>query len=128
VDTVSKSALNLTYELPYTGDTSVVKIEKSASHNLNGHFYIGNIKVPNSTFKELSIEFDPTLKAGNKPLNEIARKMIAYANLYEDREEAYNVIRKGNLGVGEIYKHLTEYWELHHQDKIKGKRLTIKEV
>lgn len=128
VDTVSKSALNLTYELPYTGDTNVVKIEKLASHNLNGTFYIGNIKVPNCTFKELSIEFDPNLKAGNKPLNEIARKMISYANLYEDREAAYEIIRKGNLGVGEIYKHLTEYWKLHHQDKIKGKRLTIKEV
>lgn len=128
VDTISKSALNLTYELPYTGDTNVVKIEKPAAHNLNGTFYIGNIKVPNCTFKELSIEFDPNLKAGNKPLNEIARKMISYANLYEDREAAYEIIRKGNLGVGEIYKRLTEYWELHHQDKTKGKRLTIKEV
>lgn len=128
VDTVSRSALNLTYELPYTGDTSIVKIEKTASHNLNGSFYIGNIKVPNCTFKNLSIEFDPTLKAGNKPLNEIAKKMIVYANLYENREEMYEIIQKGNLGVEEIYKRLTEYWELHHQNKTKGKRLTIKEV
>jgi hypothetical protein len=128
VDTVSKSALNLTYELPYTGDANIVKIEKLASHNLNGTFYIGNIKVPNCTFKELSIEFDPNLKAGNKPLNEIAQKMIAYANMYEDKEAIYEIIRKGNLGVGEIYKKLTEYWKLHHQDKTKGKRLTIKEV
>ncbi|MBQ8044704.1 MAG: hypothetical protein IJ272_11295 [Clostridia bacterium] len=128
VDTVSKSALNLTYELPYTGDTNIVKIEKTASHNLNGNFYIGNIKVPNCTFKNLSIEFDPTLKAGNKPLNEIAKKMIAYANLYENREEVYEIIQKGNLGIEDIYKRLTEYWELHHQNKTKGKRLTIKEV
>lgn len=128
VDTISRSALNLTYELPYTGDINVVKIEKEMAHNLNATFYIGNIKVPNGTFKELSIEFDPTLKAGNKPLNDIAKKMIAAANLYEDREEAYKVIRKGNLGVSEMYKKLSEYWELHHQDKLKGKRLTIKEV
>ena len=128
VDTVSRSALNLTYELPYTGEPNIVKIEKIASHNLNGNFYIGNIKIPNTTFKDLSIEFDPTLKAGNKPLNEIAKKMIYFANLHEDREEAYEFIRKGNLGVGEIYKRLMEYWEIHHKGKNKGKRLTIKEV
>lgn len=128
VDTVSTSALNLTYPVPYTGGINTVKIEKIASHNLNGTFYIGNIKVPNSTFKNLSVEFDPMLKAGNKPLDEIARKMIAFANLYENKQEMYEIIRKGNLGVSEIYKRLAEYWELHHQDKLKGKRLTIKET
>ena len=54
--------------------------------------------------------------------------MIYFANLHEDRDKAYEIIKKGNLGVGEIYKHLMEYWELHHKDKNKGKRLTIKEV
>jgi hypothetical protein len=128
VDTISKSALNLTYELPYTGDVNIVRIEKEMAHNLNATFYIGNIKIPNGTFKELSIEFDPTLKAGNKPLNDIAKKMIAAANLYDNKEEAYDTIRKNNLGVSELYKKLSEYWELHHQNKSKGKRLTIKEV
>jgi len=128
VDTVSKSALNLTYELPFSGDDNIIKIEKTKENNLNGTFYIGNIKVPSGTFKDLNIEFDPTLKAGNKPLNEVAQKMMVYANLYQNREEMYNIIREGNLGVGETYKRLDEYWKLHHQDKTKGKRLTIKEV
>lgn len=128
IDTVSKSALHLIYELPYTGDENVVRIEKEASHNLNGNFYIGNIKIPNCSFKDLSIEFDPTLKAGNKPLNDVAKKMIELANRYEDVQEAYNVIRKANLGISETYKRMVDYWNLHHQDKTKGKRLTIKEV
>ena len=54
--------------------------------------------------------------------------MIAVANLYDNRNEAYETILKGNLGMSELYKKLTEYWELHHQGKTKGKRLTIKEV
>jgi len=128
VDTVSRSTLNLMYELPYTGEPNIVRIEKPKEHNLNAFFYIGNIKVPNCTFKNLSIDFDPVLKAGNKPLNDIARKMIEYANLYEDRATIYEMLRKGNLGIGEIYKRLQEYWDLHHQDKSKGKRLTIKET
>ena len=89
VDVISHSALNLTYQIPYTGDTNIVKIEKLASHNLNNHFYIGNIKVPNLSFKDLSIEFDPTLKIGNKPLDEIAKKMIQYANIYDDVKDYY---------------------------------------
>jgi hypothetical protein len=128
VDTVSQSALNLTYKLPYTGDTNVVKIVKTAANNLNNKFFIGNIKVPNCTYKELNIEYDPTLKAGNKPLSDIAYKMVAYANIYEDREAIYEILRKSNLGNSEIYKHLLDYWNNHHSYKEKGKRLTIKEI
>lgn len=128
VDVISHSTLNMTYQIPYTGDVNVVKIEKPANHNLNKHFYIANIKVPELSFKDLSIEFDATLKMGNKPLDEIAKKMIQYANLYDDFKDAYYKIKRNNLGVQEIYKKMLEYWNLHHQDKTKGKRLTIKEV
>ena len=128
VDTISSSALNITYPIPYTGDINVVKIEKPIGHNLNQFFYIGNIKVPNLSFKDLSIEFDPTLKMGNKPLDEIAKKMIQYADMYDDMKEAYYRIKRNNLGIQETYKKMLEYWELHHQNKTKGKRLTIKEV
>ena len=68
------------------------------------------------------------IKAGNKPLDEIAKKMIQYANLCDDPSGAYESIRKANLGVNETYKRMEEYWNLHHQNKEKGKRLTIKEI
>lgn len=128
VDVISHSTLNMTYQIPYTGDVNIVKIEKLANHNLNQYFYIGNIKVPELSFKDLSIEFDATLKMGNKPLDEIAKKMIQYANLYDDFKDAYYKIKRSNLGVQETYKKMLEYWNLHHQNKTKGKRLTIKEV
>ena len=67
-------------------------------------------------------------KRWNKPLDEIAKKMIQYANLYDDFKDAYYNIKRNNLGVQETYKKMLEYWNLHHQDKTKGKRLTIKEV
>lgn len=128
VDIVSHSTLNLTYQIPYTGDVNVVKIEKLTTHNLNQYFYIGNIKVPELSFKDLSIEFDPTIKMGNKPLDEIAKKMMQYANLYDDIQEMYYNIRRSNIGIQETYSKMIEYWNLHHQNKTKGKRLTIKEV
>ena len=128
LDTVSISSLNLTYDVPYTGDTNIIKIEKVASDNLNKDFYIGNITVPHLSFKNLSVEFDPTIKMGNKPLDEIAKKMIKYANLYDDVNIAYYQIMKGNLSVSEAYKLIKQYWDLHHQNKTKGKRLTIKQI
>ena len=54
--------------------------------------------------------------------------MVAFANLCENKEEVYEILRKSNLGIQETYKKMQEYWEIHHQDKLKGKRLTIKEV
>lgn len=128
IDIQSKSSLNLIYEIPYTGDTNIIKIEKTSINNINNMFYIGNIKVANMSFKDLKIEFDPQLRAGNKPLNEIAMKIIQYANLREDRDKAYEECLKSNLGISEMYKKMLDYWNLHHQKKIKGKRLTIKQI
>jgi hypothetical protein len=128
VDTISKSQIGAIYELTYTGETVTVRIEKTRENNKNKYFYICNIQVANESFKELSIDFDPKLRAGNKPMDEIAKKMIAYANLYDDIEEAYNHIRKTNLGVSITFDQMLTYWNEHHQDKIKGKRLTIKKT
>lgn len=129
VDTVSTSKLNLTYQLPYQGnDMTTVRIEKDVNSNKSPIFYIGHIIVPNASFKDLSIEFDPVLRAGNKPLDEIAKKIISCANLYDNRDEMYTIMKKNNLGLTETYHMMSEYWKLHHQDKTKGKRLTIKQV
>lgn len=128
IDTVSSSQMLLSYPLNYTGKPIVIRIIKTRINNLNHMFCIGNITVTNGAFKDLSIEFDPTLKAGNKPLDEVAKKMLQYANEYDNIQEAYENVRKSNLGVSETYKKMVEYWKLHHEDKIKGKRLTIKEV
>lgn len=128
VDTLSTSQINLIYPLSYTGHPITIKIIKTKINNLNNMFCIGNISIADGAFKDLSIEFDPTLKAGNKPLDEIAKKMIKYANEYDNIQEAYENIRKANLGVSETYKQMVEYWKLHHENKTKGKRLTIKQV
>lgn len=128
VDTLSTSKIGALYELNYTGETITVRIEKTRENNLNNKFYICNIIVANESYKDLSVEFDPTLKAGNAPMDEIAKKMIQYANSFDDFTEAYEHIKKANLGVSVTMNQMNEYWEKHHQDKLKGKRLTIKKT
>ncbi len=123
----TSAALGIIIQLPYTGSVNSVTIIKTGVNNI-GEFYVGNISVPNATFKNLSIEFDPVLRAGNKPLEEVAKKMIACANLYADKNEMYAVIKRSSLGFSETYRQMNDYWKLHHQDKAKGKRLTIKQT
>ena len=52
--------------------------------------------------------------------------MVKFAQLHENSSEVYDMLFKKNLGVNEVYNKLMEYWKLHHENKIKGKRLTIK--
>ncbi len=118
----------LAYNIRYTGDINEFKIEKKAADNLDNYFIIGNISIAHQAFKDLSIQFDPALRAGNKPLNEVAEKFGLFASLYDDKNIAYKEILSKNLSVSEVYKMLKKYWELHHENKWKGKRLTIKQV
>ena len=101
---------------------------KEANHNLDANFYIGYIEIPNASFKELSITYDPVLRAGNKPIDEVAKKLIAFANLHDNRNEMYEVAKRVNVGATEVIKKLNEYWKIHHMNQTKGKRLTIKQV
>ena len=123
----TKTTLGIIVEIPYTGTPNYVKIIKDARNNI-GEFYIGNITIPDLSFKNLSIEFDPVLRAGNKPIEEVTKKMIECVNLYANRNEMYAIIKRSNLGFTETYKQMTEYWNLHHKNKFKGKRLTIKQT
>ncbi len=54
--------------------------------------------------------------------------MVILANMYDDEQEVFEQFRKGNLAISELYKKLENYWEFHHANKVKGKRLTIKET
>lgn len=127
-DAVTRTSHNLTYKVPYTGSPVRVRVLKPAMYNQDENFYIGYVTVKDQGFSGLEIKYDPLLKAGNKPLNEIAQKMIEYANLYEDNQKVFEDLYKGNLGISETYKLLENYWQIHHEGKTKGKRLTIKEV
>lgn len=125
VENITNSSKVVTITIPPGNHT--VKIYRSALDNF-ATCYIGGIVIVNGSYTNLQINYDPELKLGNLPLNDVARKMVDLASLYDNEQEAFKMYREGNLAVGELYKELQNYWELHHQGKIKGKRLTIKET
>jgi hypothetical protein len=125
VDNITKASKAVVVTIPPGKHT--IKILRPAQKNF-ATCYIGGIVVVNGSYTNLQITYDPDLKLGNLPLNDVAKKMLDLASLYDNEQEAFEKYREGNLAVGELYKELERYWELHHQGKIKGKRLTIKET
>ena len=116
----------LVYNIPYTEEMNTFTIEKLSADNTDIYFFIGNIKIANmGKDGELTINFEPKLW-GNKVLNNVSKRILTYINLYEDNEEIIKAVLKGNAHLSDVYDKLVEYWELHWQNKDKGKRLTIK--
>lgn len=116
----------MVYNIPYTGDVNTFTIEKLGADNNDNDFFIGNIVITDMGHDgELTINFNPKIQ-GNKVLNHVSQKVIAYMNLYNDNEELMRHLVSGNAHLSEVYEHLLEYWDLHWQNKDKGKRLTIK--
>ena len=116
----------MVYNIPYTGDTNTFTIKKLGADNHDNDFFIGNIVIVGmGSNGNLEINFNPKIQ-GNKVLNHVSQKVIAYMNLYEDNEKIINELIKGNVHLSEVYEKLLTYWDLHWQDKDKGKRLTIK--
>jgi hypothetical protein len=116
------------YNIPYTEEVNVFTIKKQAIDNTDNYFYIGNIVIKDMGKNgELKIDFNPKIQ-GNKVLSHVSQKTIAYMNLYDDNETLIHELMKGNVHISDAYDHLLEYWDLHHQDKYKGKRWTIKKT
>jgi len=116
----------MVYNIPYTGDTNIFTIKKLGADNHDNDFFIGNIVIVGmGSNGNLEINFNPKIQ-GNKVLNHVSQKVIAYMNLYNDNEEIMRQLVRGNVHLSEVYETLLTYWDLHWQDKDKGKRLTIK--
>ena len=115
----------LVYNIPYTGHVNEFQIKKLGKYN-TGNLFIGNIVIPGMGKNgNLNIDFNPKIQ-GNRMLNNVSEKIFSYINLYEDNNDIIQDLLKGNIHLDEAYNKMLKYWDLHHQDKYKGKRLTIK--
>lgn len=116
------------YNIPYTEDVNIFTIRKLAIDNNDPRFFIGNINIAGiGNSGELNISFNPTLQ-GNKLLNNVSQKTNAYFNLIYNNKDYLEQVVKNNLHLDDVYDKLKTYWNLHHQDKEKGKRWMIKET
>ena len=114
------------YNIPYTGEINTFRIEKLSFDNTDKDFFIGKIIIKDiGKTGKLEIDFKPDPN-GNKILNNTSKKIISYMNLYEDNQQLMAELVKGNTYLDKGYDRLSEYWNIHHQHKEKGKRLTIK--
>ena len=128
VDTISRTQRFNTYPIKFSEDTVTIRFEKTAENNVDAQFFIADVRLKEQRLGDFSVEFDPKLKAGNKPISLVAEKMTKFINLYDDVTEAYTELQKKNIGIAVTVDMMKDYLELHHKNKTKGKRLTIKKT
>ena len=118
----------LVYNIPYNEDGNTFTIKKLAADNTDMEFFIGNIVIKGMGITgDLDIEFESKIQ-GNKALSHVSKKILNYINLYESNEDIIRALLKGNAHISDVYDALLTYWDLHHEGKTKGKRLTIKKT
>jgi hypothetical protein len=127
IDVITQTGVKYIYPLQYTGFENTIRIERKAANNIDNAFYIGNIIIRDCGIHgDLSIDFDNSKKDGNKLMNFLAQKVVAYTNLMGADPEFWKNLTKSNMAVSECYNLIKQYWDLHWNSKQKGKRLTIK--
>lgn len=127
IDTISSTRRFNSYPVKFTDEEVTIRFVKTAENNV-GDFLLADIRLKDQKFGELEVQFDPKLKAGNKAINTVADKMAKWANVYDDAAEALTELQKKNIGIAVTVDMMKDYLELHHKNKTKGKRLTIKKT
>lgn len=127
VDQISSTRRFNSYPIKFTDEEVTIRFEKTEENNV-GDFLLADVTLKGQKFGELEVQFDPKLKAGNKTINIVADKMRKWANMYDDAAEALEELQKKNIGVAVTIDMMEQYLELHHKNKTKGKRLTIKKT
>lgn len=127
VQTLTKSSSMVELTLEPTRTQNKIKIVRSKTSNVS-YCYVGNVVIKNGKYKNLEITFDNTKKNGNLPMNDVIQKLINLATMYENNVEVFNKFKQGNMAMSALFEELKNYWTLHHEGKVKGKRLTIKET
>ena len=129
IDTITQTGVKYIYPLLYTGFENTIRIERKAENNIDNAFYIGNIIIRKcGKHGDLDIDFDNSKKDGNKLMNFLAQKVVAYTNLMGADPDFWKNLTKSNMAVAECYHEIKEYWDNHWNMKQKGKRLTIKKT
>jgi len=96
--------------------------EGSAAFNMSG------IRVTNYVYDDISTEYSPKQGLGNAAIDALIRRVtdLSFTLTSEDMAAEVEQMRNGNLAMAELVDKLIQYFNLHHQHKVKGKRLTIK--
>jgi hypothetical protein len=124
IDTIVVSKQKVEYNL-----TKGINNIKILFNNMNnGTIKLGNIVIEEYSFKGLTTEFIPKIGTGNIALNNIVGRVTAYAECLEDAGGYIQEVLEGNVAVGALVDRLNDYFEKHHANKHKGKRMTIKKL
>lgn len=92
----------------------------------SGIISVSSITVNDMEFVDLSMDYEPVVGEGNKFMDALIKHLTIYEDVLDGNKEYLEEVKRKNYPVTEVFEKLHNYMILHHEDKVKGKRLTIK--
>lgn len=92
----------------------------------NSLINITNAIINDYYYKDYQVKYIPVIGNGNATLNDLINNVGIYSELLANNQEAIEEFKKHNYFISDVIERMKNYYEIHHSNKNKGKRLTIK--
>lgn len=112
--------------IPTQTDPSKLKVEFKSFGNST--FNISAIRLSNYAYDDITTEYSPKPGLGNAAIDALLKRVsdLTFTLTAEEMAAEVEQMKNGNIAISEMVDKLVQYFNLHHQHKVKGKRLTIK--
>ena len=124
LDRFSRGMHRLEYDIEKSEKQNVLKVSYDGEDN--GVINISNLVIVDMVYRDFNVEYQPTIGSGNKVMNDFINYITLYEDLLDNNKEYIDKVISNNYPITEAINRMLEYFELHHENKAKGKRLTIK--
>lgn len=92
----------------------------------NGIINLSNLVIFDMRYNGYSLEYHPVRGTGNKVMDDLVKYLSNYEDILDNNQEYIEAVKDNNYAITDVISKMLEYFELHHEGKNKGKRLTIK--
>ena len=122
--TLKKGINNISIPLKRLDEMNTLKIYYNSFNN--GIIKISKVVISDMVYEDAKIEYYSKIGEGNYFMDLLIKNLsvTAITDIYD--KDQIEKIKENNFSISVTLDRIKEYIELHHVNKIKGKRLTIK--
>lgn len=124
VATVGVGMHRLEYDIEKLDTPNVLNIFYNGLSN--GIINISNIVIFDMRYQGYTLEYHAVRGTGNKVMDNLIKHLANYEDMLSNNMEYIEAVKDNNYAITDVISKLLEYYDLHHEGKDKGKRITIK--
>lgn len=124
VATVGVGMHRLEYDIEKLDKPNVLNIFYNGLSN--GIINISNVVIFDMRYQGYTLEYHAVRGTGNKVMDNLIKYLANYEDMLSNNMEYIEAVKDNNYAITDVISRLLEYYDLHHEGKDKGKRITIK--